>query len=368
MYSTMIFSGNERFPASHAGSICELSNGDLLAAWYSGSEEGASDSVILGSRLPRGEKEWQPPVIWVDVANHAAGNPRIFVGPDSAIWLISPINYGRWCDGGTRMFFKRSYDLGESWTDLEIFTTRRRILGKNKPIHIERSDIWILPVEYEGIGDVAFMRSTDGGQHWKVIDRSGEGSYLDQPTVVQLGNGDLVAYTRSWEGYIYETRSTNLGLTWSTPTPTALLNPNSGIDMVRLLSGKLVLAFNPVALGPHGDLTVEQPSGDRGGVARPHDDLRKAGDYELHRVIDRQQPEYVEYAGGHFAWGPRTPLSITTSEDEGKTWQIKQVLESDKGEFSYPAIIQGSSGMIHVVYTYKRTGIKYACIEERELI
>src|ERR1035437_11178659 len=103
MYSVMVFSGNVRFPTSHAGSICELPNGDLLAAWYAGSKESAPDSVILGSRLLKGEKEWQSPVLWVDVANHASGNPRVFPGPDKAVWLISPVNYGRWCDGGTRL-------------------------------------------------------------------------------------------------------------------------------------------------------------------------------------------------------------------------------------------------------------------------
>ena len=367
MYSTLVFSGNTRFPTSHAGSICELPNGDLLAVWYSGSKESAPDSVILGSRLPKGAKEWQSPVILVNVANHASGNPRVFVGPDSTLWLISPVNYGRWCDGGTRMFFKRSYDLGRSWTDLEILTTRRRILGKNKPIHLEKKDIWIMPVEYEGTGDVAFMRSTNSGKHWKVIDRPGEVAYLDQPTVVQLANDDLLAYMRSWEGYIYESRSVDLGLSWSKPAPTTLLNPNSGIDMVRLRSGKLVLIFNPVALGPKGNLTVSHKDRARRDLPSGRDALRKAEDHELRRVIDKQQPEHVEYSGGYPAWGPRTPLSVAVSDDEGRTWRISQHLERGEGEFSYPAIIQGSSGAVYILYTYQRTGMKYTRIEESEL-
>ena len=63
-------------------------------------------------------------------------------------------------------------------------------------------EIWILPVEYEGLGDVAFMRSTrqESGRSYDCL---GGGAYLDQPTLVQLSNGDLMAYMRSWEGFIY---------------------------------------------------------------------------------------------------------------------------------------------------------------------
>jgi predicted neuraminidase len=368
MYTTMVFSGNSDFPTSHAGSICELPNGELLVAWYAGSREGAPDSVILGSRLRVGSREWQPPAVWVNVAGHAAGNPRVFVGPDKALWLISPINYGRWCDGGTRMFLKRSYDLGETWTDLEIFTTRRRILGKNKPIYIARSRVWILPVEYEGTGDVAFMRSVDHGKHWKVIARPGAGAYLDQPTVVELSDGTVLAYMRSWEGNIYESRSNDDGLNWSVPTQTALPNPNSGIDMVRLQSGALVLALNPVALGPHGDLTVQHAAtGVRAQTQKSEREVRKAANSELLRVIDQRQPAATEYSGGYLAWGPRTPLSLAVSGDEGRRWKISQVLESEEGEFSYPAIIQGTNGDVHILYTYKRTGMKYGRIDVSEL-
>ena len=368
MYSTFVFKGNKRFPASHASTICELPNGDLIAAWFSGSKESAPDSVILGSRLPKGAKEWLEPVVWVDVANHASGNPKLFIGPDGAVWLISPVNYGHWCDGGTRLFFKRSYDLGHTWTDLEILTSRRRILGKNKPLHIENPDVWIIPVEYEGNGDVAFMRSINKGKTWKIIDRMGEGAYLDQPTVVQLNNGELLSYMRSWEGYIYETRSSDLGESWSKPIPTKLKNPNSGIDMVRTRSGKIVLAYNPTALGPDGDLTSSGEHESRLPVQDMRAELRRAGDYELGRMIHSIQAVKNEHEGGYLAWGPRYPLVLGVSDNEGKTWQGKRILlEDEPGEYSYPAIIQGTDGAICLTYTYHREGIKFVRVEESEL-
>ena len=367
MESIFVFEGNQRFPASHAGTVCELPNGDLLSAWYSGRTESSPDSVILGSRLPKGAKKWLEPTVWVNVANHAAGNPRVFMGPDAAVWLISPVNYGHWCDGGTRMFFKRSYDFGQTWSDLEILPVKKRILGKNKPLHILDPDTWILPMEYEGLGDVAYMLSKNQGKTWKTIDCPGNGAYLDQPSVVQLASGSLLSLMRSWEGFIYKSYSHDLGSSWTPPIPSKLLNPNSGIDVVRLTSGKLVLAYNPVGLGPKGDLTVDLVAGNRVPVRQNLKELRKAGDYELGRMIGARDADLEMHPGGYLAWGPRTPLCLAVSVDEGETWNDKVTLEDTPGEYSYPAIIQATDGSVNVVYTHHRRAMKYARIEERDL-
>lgn len=367
MISRFIVEPTQRFPTCHAGTICELPNGDLLAAWYTGLHEGSPDSVICGSRLKSGDASWGTPEIWVNVANHAAGNPRLFIGPDQAVWLIAPVNYGAWCDGGTRMFFKRSFDLGRTWTDLEILTRRRRILGKNKGLSV-RPNILILPVEYEGLGDVAFMRTTNAGRTWSIVDCPGGGAYLDQPSIVQLTNGDLMAYMRSWEGYIYETHSTDFGLTWSKPVSTTLPNNNSGIDMVRLASGRLVLSYNPTALGAAGNLTSEDVYGVGVASRFAHGVLSKAGNEELQRMIHKSKAQGEYHPSGLLSWGPRTPLCLAVSDDEGKSWQNRLTLEDAPGEFSYPAIIQSSDKTIHVIYTHNRTKMKHVRLVESEIL
>ena len=44
----------------------------------------------------------------------------------------------------------------------------------------------------------------------------------------------------------------------------------------------------------------------------------------------------------------RTPLTVALSTDEGETWEYKQHLETEAGEYSYPAIIQAHDGVIHI--------------------
>ena len=63
----------------------------------------------------------------------------------------------------------------------------------------------------------------------------------------------------------------------------------------------------------------------------------------------------------------RTPLNLALSSDDGNTWGFPHVLEDAPGEFSYPAVIQSSDGMLHITYTWKRKRIKHVVINPDEI-
>lgn len=324
------------YPSMHASSVCELEDGDLLACCYAGMREGSPDSVVLGTRFDSREKRWGAPAVWVDVPRRAPANPRVFLGPRSGeVWLVVGVNYGRWCSGDTYLFFKRSLDGGRSWTDLELLVETKGLLGRNKPFH--EDGVWILPVEWERAWSAAFLRSTDDGETWEIIGDLGRaaGAHLIQPTVIRRSNGALLAYMRSQEGYIYRSESRDLGETWTVPVPTSLPNNNSGIDMVRLRSGLLALVHNPVGLPP----------------ASPG--------------LDERWPARMPV--GFDRWGPRSPLVVSFSPDDGDTWPWSVTLEEGPGEYSYPAVIQGRDGTLHITYTYRRAAIRHVEITEAEV-
>jgi alpha-L-fucosidase len=55
----------------------------------------------------------------------------------------------------------------------------------------------------------------------------------------------------------------------------------------------------------------------------------------------------------------RNKLVVKVSEDGGN-WSDLIILEDQpEGEFSYPAVIQGEDGTVHITYTYNRKTIKY---------
>ena len=64
--------------------------------------------------------------------------------------------------------------------------------------------------------------------------------------------------------------------------------------------------------------------------------------------------------------GKRTPLNLAASKD-GTSWSAALVLESDPGEYSYPAIIQTSDGLVHITYTWKRQKVKHVVVDPAKL-
>jgi predicted neuraminidase len=88
------------------------------------------------------------------------------------------------------------------------------------------------------------------------------------------------------------------GRTWGPMQATSLPNPDSGIDAVSLHDGRALLVYNP---------------------------SREA----------------------------RTPLCLAVSGD-GLSWRNVRVLEDGIGEYSYPAIIRGRDGSLHVSHAWNR--------------
>ncbi len=55
----------------------------------------------------------------------------------------------------------------------------------------------------------------------------------------------------------------------------------------------------------------------------------------------------------------RTPLNLAVSSD-GEHFQVFATLESDRGEYSYPALIQDRNGDLDLTYTWNRKSIRHA--------
>jgi predicted neuraminidase len=123
--------------------------------------------------------------------------------------------------------------------------------------------------------------------------------------------GRLQAVGRTRSGRIFETWSSDRGQTWTPLTLTVLPNPSAGTDAVTLRDGRHLLVYNHTPKG-------------------------------------------------------RTPLNVAITRD-GKTWEAAHVLESEPGEYSYPAVIQSSDGLVHITYTWRRERIKHVVIDPAKL-
>lgn len=298
------------FPSCHASTIVEPRAGGLVAAWFGGTAEGKPDVEIWLSRFDG--DSWSAPISVADDKRSDGSrgptwNPVLFEPKDGPLWLYfktgdSP---SRW--SGSRKF---STDAGKTWSAAERLPDG--ILGpvKNKPVQLaDGSLLSASSSEHDG-WRVHFERSTDGGKSWTLIGPVNDGKKISaiQPSILLHGGDSLQAVGRTRQGKIFEVWSTDAGRTWGELTLTDLPNPNSGTDAVTLRDGRHLLVYNPVTKG-------------------------------------------------------RTPLAIAITAD-GKTWTPNfQSLETEPGEYSYPAIIQSRAGLVHVTYTWKRQRIKHVVLD-----
>jgi predicted neuraminidase len=307
------------FPSVHASTLVEIAEG-IAAAWFGGTREGAADVGIWMSRQVDGE--WGDPFevatgVQPDGTRFPCWNPVLFSTADGVLTLfykVGPSPRLWWGES------RSSDDGGRTWSEAERLPAG--VLGpiKNKPVRLADGSI-ISPSSSESderpsSWRIHFERSLDGGKSWTLVRppaaTNGAEIQAIQPSILIHPEGRLQAVGRSRSGRVFETWSEDSGRSWSPLTLTALPNPNSGIDAVTLSSGRHLIVYNHTA-------------------------------------------------------GGRSPLNIAVSED-GLTWEAALVLEREQGEYSYPAVIQSSDGLVHIIYTWRRERIKHVVIDPTELV
>jgi predicted neuraminidase len=300
------------FPGCHASTLVETAPGEIYAAWFGGTDEGAKDVAIWGARRSNGV--WSEPVELAREPNMPTWNPVLFITRDKTLWLYWKFGNNPRTWTGKRRF---SRDAGRTWSDEEALPAG--VLG---PI---RSKPFVLPD-----GSILAGSSVESDKAWAVwmerydaksrfvskagpIEFPGVPMGLIQPSIVRLPDGRLRAFMRSTPaiGKIVYSDSQDQGKTWNTPKATELPNPNSGVDAVTLADGRIALIYNHIGKG-------------------------------------------------------RSPLNVAISKD-GWNFEESIALESEPGEFSYPALIQGQDGALHVTYTWNRKKIRYVRMSVSDL-
>jgi predicted neuraminidase len=302
------------FQAAHASTIVETRDG-LLAAWFGGTRERALDVSIWMARHD-GQK-WSEPV---EVANGAdeenriqypCWNPVLFQprrGPLLLFYKVGPSPESWWG------MLKKSDDNGHTWSAAKRLPDKIYGPVRNKPVELA-DNLILCGSSTENAGwRIHMERTRSFGQQWSRTDALNRAiDYgVIQPTILVHDGGRIQILCRTKQHVIVESWSDDGGFTWSRVVPTDLPNPNSAIDSVMLRDSRSLLVYN-------------------------------------HSATDRGL------------------LNVSTSPD-GRKWFAGIVLENEPGsEFSYPAVIQTSDGMVHVTYTWKRQKIKHVVIDPFKL-
>jgi predicted neuraminidase len=305
-------------PQCHASTIVESGDG-LVAAWFGGEHERHPNVGIWVARHENGR--WTVPRevvngVQADGTRHPTWNPVLFQPDDGPLMLFYKVgpNPREWW--GMRVV---SRDGGRSWSAPERLP--EGVIGpvKNKPVVLANGDILASSsTEHDG-WRVHFERSTDGGATWRAGPPVNDGRAIGaiQPSVLFHPEGRLQALGRTRQDRIFTIESSDGGRSWGAMTLLDLPNPSAGTDALTLADGRHLLVYNHTTSADGDD--------DRGF------------------------------------------LNVAISRD-GTTWEAALVLENEPGaEFSYPAVIQTSDGLVHITYTWNRTRVRHVVLDPEHL-
>ncbi len=344
---------------NHAAFIERLDDGTLACLWFGGSLEGKSDISIHGATLSQGAARWsastqlsndtdrseQNPVLW----RNGAGDWQLLHtaqpsgNQDECLLRARPITFDGTLEGGA----PRDIDL-----PLGSFIRGR---------FVRRADgAWMMPIfrcisrpgqRWNGSHDTAAIGvSHDDGQTWTMSEVPGSIGSVHM-TIVPLDGDHMVAfYRRRQSDFVHRSESHDGGLTWSAPGPTDVPNNNSSINVIRLQDGRLAMLCNPISAALSSDRRVSL-----------YDEIEEGDD----------RPDAT--GGCAPTWGvPRAPMTLCISTDGGLTWPLRRVVDDSPGtclsnnsidgrnkELSYPYLLEGEGGELHLAYTYFRRAIKY---------
>ncbi len=319
------------FAECHSATLAETPEG-LIASYFGGTKERFPDVSIYVSRKPKGSDVWMAPekvaecIIgedpghWpnaADVQRYPCWNPVLYQIPGGELLLFYKVgpSPSQW-----KGRLIRSSDNGHTWSKPD--TLPDGIIGpvKNKPVMIDGE--LFCPSSHEGSGWRLYVDITpDYGKTWHQVGPLNEKKpwLAIQPSILEYKNGDLQMVFRTRNRRVGSTWSHDRGRSWSKIDSLSLPQNNSGTDAVTLKDGRQLLVYNHVL--PDGELVK----------------------------------------------GARTPLNVALSKD-GINWYASLVLEdSPISQYSYPAVIQGSDGYVHILYTWRRERMKYVKVDPAKL-
>jgi predicted neuraminidase len=352
----------------HGSSIVSLPNGDFLVAWFQGSGERTADDVrIMGARLKKNQKVWSEPFLMADTPLLPDCNPVLFLNLQGKLFLVwiavqanlweqsvirfkTSTEYAKrgapvwnWQDNiflkPDKRFeeeitskFKTMPKLASGWAgyapkyeDMIVEASKdisKRSTGwmtRIKPLLLENGRI-ILPLYSDGFNLSMMAISDDNGETWRPgLPLVGRGPI--QPALAKKRNGNLIAWMRDSgdpPNRVHVSESSDLGESWTSATKSDLPNTAS-IELLVLQDGRWAFLGNDIDDG-------------------------------------------------------RYQLSLGISDDEGKTWKSKTLIENDpakKGNYSYPSLIQTADGLLHMTYSYhpdkEKKSIKYVVLDPKNL-
>jgi len=349
---------------AHGSSIVQLSNGDMLVSWFQGNGERTADNVrIKGARLRAGEKNWSEPFEMADTYQIPDCNPVLFLNHKGSLFLVwIAVLANKW--ENSVLVYKASDDYLKSGAPK--WNRQDNIFLKPDSNFSKETERKFKELPENTAGWSGFAPEYDG----MIVDASKDISKRSlgwmtriHPLLLEDKKILLPLYS---DGYNFSliAISENDGLTWRPSLP-IIGRGNVQPSLVKKKNGELVAFMRDNGDAPAKvQLSTSKDNGESWSAAEKTD-IPNIASVQV-KVLQNGNWAFV----GNVLNSSRHKLSLWISQDEGKTWKSKMFLEDEEkgeGSFSYPSMIQGMEGLLHITYSYKKgspnESIKYVAVD-----
>lgn len=318
---------------NHAPSVTRLSDGRLLAAWFSGPFEASVDQVILGCYSQDDGKTWSKKGIVLNDQPRRSDFDPAFIADGERTYLFYSV--GRWNRypfvGGRgkektevgidsfKTFVRHTDDAGKSWSE-EVRVGDHTGWGpRSNGIKLSSGQL-ILPLHHYMEHHPGILKSTDGGKTWRKIEGPKPEPKVGaaEPSIAETASGKLLMIVRSRDGFLWTTTSTDQGEHWSPLIKTDMPAAASSHNLLRLRDGRLLLTHNPTKPPLRTQLTARISADEGATWGEPVEISRVEPAGEDEEVYSRQvaYPSAVQLPDGSVivVW---TQISISPTEQYG---------------------------------------------------
>jgi sialidase-1 len=301
------------------GDIVVLADGSLLAAWsdfYTRASDDGAPCRISARRSHDGGLTWGPAWVLQERVGSNVMSVSLLRTRKGTVLLTFIVKGGS--DGAAVHYVRRSTDDGKTFGPRILASAghSHRVANNDRLLELrdpqdrygDRGRVLLVCRDYPGRRGVV-VYSDDDGLTWKAgrnvpaLPEWGPQNF-NEPGVVELAGGRLWMYGRTTMGFHAQAWSTDRGMTWSTPEPTALLGPCSPLTAEVVPETPYTREMNWA-----GDVLLTFPNHDFKRFPR------------------------------HYKYTARTPLDAAVSRDGCKTWRgIRTIEEDPTVQYGYTSI------------------------------